>query len=261
MLLGQHPGPQDAGPLLTRPSAVLTLSCTLAGKGQIKAHARVRAARRSCPGHSFISCCGPIESAEKSVDVAAADRLPHAAQGRRGLRVRGPPQLPARRRAVRGPPRSVSLCRAHYNAHRFCCSASDDPPAPRCTRTPSSSASCWHSTEQSRHVHFNHPCCIAPGFCGACDTAPTHVCVERRYGDNQYRFMLMCLAALEAPLNLPLQVRRSSHPHRQRLRWPRRSAFSSRLLGSELGICSSSKRKLGTRQIFIAALEAKNGKV
>ena len=30
---------------------------------------------------------------------------------------------------------------------------------------------------------------------------------ERRYGDNQYRFMLMCLAALEAPLNLPLQAR------------------------------------------------------
>jgi len=41
---------------------------------------------------------------------------------------------------------------------------------------------------------------------------------ERRYGDNQYRFMLMCLAALEAPLNLPLQARLSIEKHLQRLR-------------------------------------------
>ena len=54
-------------------------------------------------------------------------------------------------------------------------------------------------------------------YCPSCETATTWLflakaptrtlCVWRSYGDNQYRFMLMCLAALEAPLNLPLQAR------------------------------------------------------
>ena len=99
-----------------------------------------------------------------------------------------------------------------YDALHALCPSRHAPPESGCPRvTPQASSSCRErSTEHSRRVASTAvPAAMSLGPKGLRCCGDRRISLKRRYGDNQYRFMLMCLAALEAPLNLPLQARRS----------------------------------------------------